>query len=199
MYAICTGSAFAWICRQKALPAAASVTSIFLSLSAAFAQQPAAAPLAAATATPLFQGVMVDAKGKTVGRLSATAVGGGDYIIRQINGTWVEIPVDPAAGFVPFVGILYYYQSSDCTGQAYLLVSSNEANLALPAQGVPAIVPPSTEPMIYFAGTPTRLTIKSRGTVPGPDCNTGGGLFWVGIPQSVPVSGLGLTLPFSVK
>jgi hypothetical protein len=135
--------------------------------------------------------LMVDAKGKTVGRLSGTATVGGDYIIRQINGTWVEIPVDPSA--------LYYYQSSDCTGQAYLLVSSNEANLALPAQGVPAIVPPSTEPMIYFARTPTRLTIQSRGRVPGPDCNTGSGLFWVGIPQSVPVSSLGLTLPFSIK
>jgi hypothetical protein len=168
------------------------IAAICLGLTAAVAQPKKPPP-----EPPLFQGIMIDAKGNTVGRLSAS--NGNDYIIRQINGTWVEIPVDPSAGFVPSVGILYYYQTTDCLGQPYLLVSSNQQNLSLPAQGLPAIVPPFTEPMIYFAGTPTQLTIQSRGTVPGPDCNTGGGLFWVGIPQSVPISSFGLTLPFSVK
>jgi hypothetical protein len=71
----------------------------------------------------LFQGIMVDAKGKTVGRIGAMAHDGNNTVIRQINGMWVELAVDPAAGFPPAT-FDYGYQSTDCTGQAYLAMAS---------------------------------------------------------------------------
>jgi hypothetical protein len=52
--------------------AVVSVAAIFLGVSAAVAQQPETAPAVSAstlTNPPVFQGLMVDAKGKTVGRL----------------------------------------------------------------------------------------------------------------------------------
>jgi hypothetical protein len=46
-------------------------------------------------APPLFQGIMVDAKGKTVGRLilDYSSAFFQQYVIRQIGGIWVSLPV----------------------------------------------------------------------------------------------------------
>jgi hypothetical protein len=166
----------------------------------------------AASSPPLFQGIMVDAKGKTVGRFVPNPIPMQEpyaysRVIRQINGIWVQLTVDAVAGF-PIFPPTYFYQSSDCTGQAYLLVNPYGGTV-FPAQGFPAIVPPATQPSIYFAGTPTLLTLQSgMGPLfpfppppfppPGP-CRTYSGSAYVGLPQSVPVSSLGLTLPFSIK
>jgi hypothetical protein len=110
----------------------------------------------AATAPPLFQGIMVGAKGNTVGRLGAIGHEGYNTVIRQISGIWVELQVDVVAGFAT-KSFNYWYQSSDCTGQAYLMVNSNAGGgiLELPAQGAVTLVSPTTEPSIYFAGTPS--------------------------------------------
>jgi hypothetical protein len=180
-------------------------------------------------APPLFRGIMVDATGQTVGRIYINALlagnaGGGappavHMVIRQIDGVWVGLPVtDFTSGFnvSDRTALLYLYQSADCTGQAYLPVSNNvyvwpavSANLFVATSSAPPIalvatVPPSTEPYIYFAGTPALVTINSlrreAGTDSNGQCNRAPATaVWVGPIQSVPVSSLGLTLPFDVR
>jgi len=168
-----------------------SIASVFFGLSAAFADEDDLDGRAwLQAAPPLFQGIVVDAKGKTVGRL-----GGRDTVIRQINRIWVEIPVDVVAGFIP-AELIYLYQTSDCTSQAYLGVYSYDASGAtLPAQGVVATVPPATEPSIYFAGTPASLLpTKSYRIVAGGNlgCHPVDRTVYVGALQSVTVSSLRL-------
>jgi hypothetical protein len=192
--------------------AVVSVASIFLGLSAAGAQQlgtatnnAAASASSALTNPPVFQGLMVDAKGKTVGRLvpNITSFSMSEYfVVRQISGVWLALPVaDLATGFALQTKRLeYYYQSSDCTGQAYL-PADQTTNSDILAFGIIATVPPATQPSIYFAEMPwSKKTFKSALLVPG-SCSVGGGEFsaYVGLPQSLPVSSLGLTLPFSIK
>jgi hypothetical protein len=91
-----------------------SIAAIFLGLSAAVAQQAETAANSAASSAssaltnpPVFQDLMVDAKGKTVGRLFMSAVGGDVNlplkfsVVRQISGIWVAITVtDFTTGFL---------------------------------------------------------------------------------------------------
>jgi hypothetical protein len=185
-----------------------SIASILLVLSPALGQ-----PEVSTAQPPLFQGIMVDAKGNTVGRFFPSYGGEGlpPYVVRQMGGTWVMIPVDLDTGFTGLEGPLAYaYQSVDCTGQAYFVVNSlfaasttTTAGAIAPALGFTAIVPPATTPSIYFAGTPRSiLNIKSYRVV-GMGCQPSGppeGLaIYVGPVQSVLVSSLGLTPPFGIK
>jgi hypothetical protein len=166
-----------------------------------FAQNTVAEANANAAAPPLFQGIVVDADGKTVGRLGAIGHEGYNTVIRQIGEIWVELQLDIVSGFVP-KGFNYWYQSSDCSGQAYLMVNSSAGGsvLALPAQGAVALVPPATEPSVYFAGTPSLLTIKSYRPATSSFCSTYGNFpQYFGLPQSVPLSSFGIAPPFSVK
>jgi len=204
--------------------AAWSIASIFLGLTATVAQaqvQGTVAPGQAQTTSvtpPLFQGIMVDAKGKNVGRIyvNALASSGGLYgpaahmVIRQIDGVWVGLPVtDFTSGFTPYdpTSFQYYYPSADCTGQAYMFVNrifkSNGAELAAaiaPPIALVTTIPPSTEPYIYFAGAPAFVSMNSIRVNPNAPCAlTGPSTLWMGPIQSVPVSSLGLTLPFKVK
>jgi hypothetical protein len=169
-----------------------------LGLTAAVAQQREATTAATAKSPPLFQGIMEDAKGKTVGRLGAIGHDGANTVIRQINGTWVEVQVDVTAGFVT-TRFDYWYQSSDCTGQPYLLANGSGANV-MPGMGLVYTIPPATAPSIYFVAQPSLLTMQSvlAGAF-GSYCEGVNRSLWVGIPQSVLVSSLGLTPPFSVK
>jgi len=195
-----------------------SIASILLGLvTAAAAQQAETAAAASASSAltnpPVFQGLMVDAKGKTVGRLFPwfTASEGvvSDFVVRQISRVWVMLQVDVLEGLTTSDGFSYFYTSADCVGQAYLAVSSaaiNNLAAALPARGYVVTIPPSTQPSIYFAGPPySNLVINSA-----RDANNGislgscypavGAPVFVGPAQSgVPVSSLGLTLPFSVE
>ena len=59
-----------------------------------FAQDTVAEANANAAAPPLFQGIVVDANGKTVGRLGAIGHEGYNTVIRQIGGIWVELQLD---------------------------------------------------------------------------------------------------------
>src|ERR1700731_4059358 len=94
--------------QMSLIRAVVSIASIFLGLSAAVAQQAGTATNNAAasassglTNPPVFQGLMVDAKGKTVGRyvFSGNAYSAGDlgdaflggFVVRQINGIWVML------------------------------------------------------------------------------------------------------------
>jgi hypothetical protein len=150
---------------------------------------------------PLFQGIVVDANGKTVGRLGAIGHEGYNTVIRQIGGIWVELPLDVVSGFAT-KGFNYWYQSSDCSGQAYIMVNSSAGGgiMASPAQGAVAVVSPGTEPSIYFAGTPSLLTIKSYRSAGSSFCSPYGNFpQYFGLPRSVPLSSLGLVPPFSVK
>jgi hypothetical protein len=170
------------------------------------AQETRAELNASATTPPVFQGLVVDAKGKTVGRLFYSPFYNNEATaIRQINGIWMSLPIASlSSGFGDAGNILvlvYYYQSTDCTGQAYLPV--NPANSDVLAFGVPATVPPATQPSIYFAGTPWSVVPYNSYLTVGanPPCQASGlGRSIVGGPaQTVPVSSLGLTLPFSIK
>jgi hypothetical protein len=98
--------------------ATAFAASIFLGLSGAFAQQSAQT-----AAPPVFQGLMVDAKGKTVGRFFPIFGGEYSFVVLQISKIWVSLTVaDLTSGFfvLPPSSLAYYYQSVDCAGQAYL-------------------------------------------------------------------------------
>jgi hypothetical protein len=166
---------------------------------------------------PEFQGLMVDAKGKTVGRLFIafgnspsfigipTALG----IVRQISGIWIALGIaDFTTGFQTQDPTEFqkYYQSMDCTGQAYLPVSrsslggtfSGGTGVVGPAAGLVFTFPPATAPSIYFAGMPaSAVNIQSR--LYGGVCLSDPEPIYAGPIQSVPVSSLGLTLPFSIK
>src|SRR5580704_13876603 len=109
-----------------------SIASILgLLVTAAAAQQAGTAATASASSAltnpPVFQGLMVDAKGKTVGRFFPNLFFGfPPCVVRQIDGVWVWLSVtDLTIGFdvvQPPAGF-YYYQSVDCVGQAYLPVN----------------------------------------------------------------------------
>jgi hypothetical protein len=72
-----------------------SIASIFFAVSAAVAQQPETT-----TAPPVFQGLMVDAKGKIVGRVFIDYEIGVNTVVRQISGAWEKLAFgDPASGF----------------------------------------------------------------------------------------------------
>jgi hypothetical protein len=105
---------------------------------------------------------MVDAKGKTVGRIYINTLtngngNNGNIVIRQINGIWVALPVEDLTSFttIPASDFFYYYQSSDCTGPALMYVNQNVIPwVTAPPLARVATIPPATTPSIYFAGTP---------------------------------------------
>jgi hypothetical protein len=191
--------------------AAWSIASIFLGLASASAQvQGTVAPgqvQGTTTVTPpLFQGILLDAKGKTVGRLVLGPTSAPN-VVRQISGVWVMLQFDLETGFAAIdFSLQYLYQSADCTGQAYLPLSGVGQGVMAPEIGQISMVPPVTVPTIYFAGQPASvLNIKSGqfpfspGSCRTYGTNANGFLTAVGFPQSVPVSDLGLTPPFKIK
>jgi hypothetical protein len=197
-----------------------SIVSIFLGLTTAFAQvqgtvAPGQVQGTTTVASPLFQGIVVDAKGKTVGRLVFEPLTGLEFVVRQINGIWVILRVILETGFALDNFVTYFYQSADCTGQAYLSLGGGQSTISplggglyynawsatpiAPEIGTIAIVPPETVPSIYFAGKPASVLNINSYTVGTPFCQAGVANIAVGLPQSVPMSSLGLTPPFSVK
>jgi hypothetical protein len=156
-------------------------SSIFVGMSAALAQPQAQTQAKTPPEPPLFQGIMVDAKGKNVGRIYFLPNGytGFIFVVRQINGLLALPVTDFSSGFAIIPpgtpgGFTYWYQSVDCTGQAYIYVDQNQ-NQTAPV--IPAVlaIPPATAPSIYFAGTPaTMVTIKSFRYGPSFDAGTGG-------------------------
>jgi hypothetical protein len=152
---------------------------------------------------------LVDATGKLIGPFfpAIPEQGGVSFVLIKINGAWVELQVqDLTVGFTSAQFPLYYaYQSTDCTGTAYLFVTTpfNPNNIG-PIIGSAVTIPPATTPSIYYAGTPTSLlTIKSTLNTEISGCsalsNPNGEMAFVGPPQSVPVSSLGFTLSFSIQ
>jgi hypothetical protein len=128
-------------------------------------------------------------------------------VVRQIGGVWVFLPVtDLATGFQinPQSILQILHQSVDCAGQGYYyagLSLDDPPLITEPVQGLVATIPPATQPSIYFAGSPTKvLTINSFSSF-GAGCQPyrNPNPVYVGPIQSVPVSSLGLTLPFSIK
>jgi hypothetical protein len=80
----------------------------------------------------VFQGLMVDARGMIVGRVvSESDYGAATLVVRQISGIWVVLRVDDFTTRIGNGGddtLTYWYQSLDCTDQAYLPL--NPAGLA---------------------------------------------------------------------
>jgi hypothetical protein len=161
---------------------------------------------------------MVDAKGKTVGLLYSPffvspypGVPPAAFVVRQISKIWVVLEVaDFITGFLITespgrVGVpQYFYQSADCTGQAYLRVNSSVVGGMVatgPAIGYVATIPPATAPSIYFAGLAATLTMNSVLGYGSPcfPWAAGNNPLYVGPVETIPVSALGLTLPFSIK
>jgi hypothetical protein len=195
--------------------------STLLGMSVAFAQPKPPPP----PDPPLFHSIMVDSKGKTVGAFlfdpnnnspGGQAPGSAAFVVRQINGVWVTLQVgDFNTGFqtVPPSEIAYWYQTTDCKGQAYFFVSQHPtAYMTGPAFGWVATIPPATMPSIYFAGSPAQVVVtksyQCAGDIGcpvyggGPGCQVypgGGGPNNVGPVQIVPLNNLGLIPPFSIK
>jgi hypothetical protein len=131
--------------------------------------------------------------------------------VRQISKIWVVLPVaDFTTGFqillLPQQLPFFFFQSADCTGQAYLFINPSVVNPdtgnavpTSPAIGYVATILPATAPSIYFAGSPATLTINSVRSNTGCNPWSGGNPNYVGPVQSVPVSSLGLTLPFKIE
>jgi hypothetical protein len=101
--------------------------------------------------------------------------------------------------------ISYLFQSIDCTGQAYFPVNpyySESTFVTGPAVGFVTAIPPATAPSVYFAGSPVIATFQSSRN-PGYACTPGvpaaNPVYYAGPVETVPVSSLGLTLPFSIK
>jgi hypothetical protein len=158
----------------------------------------------------------VDAKGKTVGRLLiqfqfpnsayGTDIPTSSNVVRQISGIWVVLSVaNFATGFetTDATNIQYWYQSIDCTGQAYFAVNPYFSTfVAGPTPGFVTAIPPATAPSIYFTGSPVFATMQSFRNAGSP-CQVGNPAVsnpnYVGPVESVPLSSLGLTLPFSIK
>jgi hypothetical protein len=139
-----------------------------------------------------FQGL-----GWTAGRNVLADAFLGGFVVRQIRGIWVMLAINEfKAGFTLFDNSLiqFYYQSTDCTGTAYLPVNARGSSYATaPAIGYVMTFPPATAPSIYFAGTPVNVTLKSR--LYTGVCLADSEPLFVGPAQNVPVSSLGLTLP----
>jgi hypothetical protein len=206
---------------MSSIPAVAFVTSVFLGLSAAVAQQAtnnaAASASSALVNPPAFQGLMVDAKGKTVGRLfittsfsntDGTGISSSLSVVRQISGIWVLLGVaDLGTGFALFdpTNLRFFYKSADCTGPAYLQVSGplNTTNVVWePASAYVTAIPPATAPTIYFAGSASFITVGSSRYVGAAGCLLGPVItnpMYLGLMQNIPLNSLGLTLPFSIK
>jgi hypothetical protein len=146
----------------------------------------------AGPAGPPGQGSLsvVDVNGKTVGVLlepNAATVG------RQIGGVWVAITFN-WQGFGPDQSVIFYYQSQDCTGPRYMDAAS------VPVRGI--FSTDQSPPSIYFPGAPvSQVTVNSTNGGPNTNCGRfpGPQTFPLGLAQSVPISSLGLTPPFSVK
>jgi hypothetical protein len=141
--------------------------------------------------------LLVDTNGKTVGSIGIPTF----WVLRQIAGVWVELAVsDPTSGFDSSPTLTWFYQSSDCTGQAYMYVNPNTSSS--PALASVFTIPPATAPSIYYAGTPVLgLITKSQRGAAYTECNVGSGnpYVYMGPVQSYPLSSLGLTPPFSIK
>jgi hypothetical protein len=157
--------------------------------------------------------LLVDANGKTVGRFFPNLFNPGtgfrpypfpyNGVMLQIQGIWVTLPVsDLASGFVSALpsDLAMYYQTNDCTGQAYMFVNDTLLGMTTPQLAVVFTVPPATAPSIYYAGTPSQITAQSGNTFGGSCAVYAGALpRLMGPVQSYPVSSLGFTLPFSIK
>jgi hypothetical protein len=170
--------------------AVVSVASIFLGVSAAWAQQ-SQVQLQSKTMPepPLVQGIVVDAKGKTVGRLL------NGVVVRLVNGTPVAIPVD-SNGFQGggLDNAVFLFQSADCTGTKYM-----DAGSILTTGSIITAPPSVPVPTLFFpAGTPTLRTIASL-TEGGPCVPVPPMASMVGVTQSADVSSWGLVPPFKVK
>jgi hypothetical protein len=151
--------------------------------------------------------LIVDATGKIVGNLYINAFPKNFYgdglhaVLRQIGGIWVELPVlDLTSGFTTFDSLSYYYQSMDCTGQAYIYVNREYMQASAPAIATITTIPPATAPSIYYAGTPVMMTFNSSRAAGTTECSVSTVQYaYMGPVQSYPVSSLGLTPPFSLK
>jgi hypothetical protein len=127
----------------------ASIASIFMGLSAAVAQQ---AETKATSPPRLFEGLVIDAKGKTVGRLV-----GYDSVVLTVDGVWLAILVDPT-GFTNAgpTSLNIFYTSINCSGAGYMVA------------GLPSfawvVSTPSTfvaQPTLFFPGLPNSRTLRS--------------------------------------
>src|SRR5262249_15794946 len=129
--------------------------------------------------------LVVDANGYIVGPLFTSfsdlaTYGNPPVVLLKINQAWVALAIsDLSAGFdvSNYQTVTYYFQSNDCTGQAYLFVVPNTPNpnlppaVTAPAFGVPAIIAPSTQPVIYFAGLPAGTMTLHSYKFPGYNCS----------------------------
>lgn len=139
---------------------------------------------------------VVDSQGNLVGRLIDN-----DAALRQVNGTWVTLPVNQSGFKAQSFGSTAYsslfFTTSDCSGQAYL-----------PNQDLPAKPGHIDTGILYFATTPPQeIMVGSQRDSVSHTCVPG--VVLPGFPpprilaspvdQVVDLSTFGLVPPFSVQ
>jgi hypothetical protein len=170
-----------------------SIASILgLLMTAALAQQPALTGAPATAQPPLYQGTMIDAKGKNVGRLLEVS-----RVVREVSGIPVGINA-MSSGFqiYPPTDIQVFFQSADCTGTGFL----DAANV--PVLGFVTTNPPTIpQPSLVYPGKPVAvMTMASIRTLGNP-CQTLDTpyTYTFGPMQTVDVATFGLVPPFTSK
>jgi len=106
-----------------------------------------------------------------------------DHVVRLIDGHWFALNVDKS-GFED-AGVFYLYESTDCSGQAYL-----EYNDRLPEWGVSSLGGGSSLTLYYAAPPIVPRTIQSSRAVfsSGAPQPCLGPLNFAGIPVGVPMT-----------
>lgn len=143
---------------------------------------------------------LIDTQGRVVGRLE-----GVDRLIMRYNNEAITIQLSPVGGFLPLSGGLtwavngaVYYQSSDCSGQAFLppaLVGTHYIGVGLTEEGKNfVLVGDVRQAVTIHFGSVYSIGSKQCNAVPPPPATT------VGVPvqASVNVDAIA-TPPFFVE
>ena len=174
---------------------------------------PSASPTPSATPSPQAQqcsGCYVDANGTEIGPTLGTNDAFAETVMLKINGVAMGVPISQQ-GFVNEGGGTLFYQSADCTGQAYVAVGINASQPYNPIIEVDdgLTAPFTAGSVVWFAQTPLQtFTANSQegftdpsNPATGAGCYTGNGpqIIQAGLPAHFDLNGLGFVPPFTAQ
>lgn len=172
-----------------------------------------ASPTPSATPTPQAQqcsGCYVDANGTEIGPTLGTNDAFAETVMLKINGVAMGVPISQQ-GFVDEGGGTLFYQSADCTGQAYVAVGINASQPYNPIIEVDdgLTAPFTAGSIVWYAQTPLQtFTANSQegfadpsNPATGAGCYTGNGpqTIQAGLPAHFDLNGLGFVPPFMAQ
>lgn len=172
-----------------------------------------ASPTPTATPSPQAQqcsGCYVDANGTEIGPTLGTNDAFAETVMLKINGVAMGVPISQQ-GFVDEGGGTLFYQSADCTGQAYVAVGINATQPYNPIIEVDdgLTAPFTAGSVVWYAQTPLQtFTANSQegfadpsNPATGVGCYTGNGpqTIQAGLPAHFDLNGLGFVPPFMAQ